>query len=62
MEKTLSAEHARQNWRGMLDDAYRGGEMVIERYGKPIAVVINYDEWQALKQRAGNDEEQVPAK
>lgn len=47
MQKTLTADEARTNWRDMLDTALRGGEMVIERYNKPIAVVVNYEEWQA---------------
>lgn len=43
---TLSADQARINWRDTLDHAFRGGEVVIERYNKPIAVVVGYDEWQ----------------
>jgi prevent-host-death family protein len=46
MQTVLSADQARVNWRNMLDQALRGGEVVIERYSKPIAVVVGYEEWQ----------------
>lgn len=46
MQTVLSADQARVNWRDMLDQAFRGGAVVIERYSKPIAVVVGYDEWQ----------------
>jgi prevent-host-death family protein len=45
MVTTVSADQARVNWRDMLDSAFKGDEIVIERYGKPLAVVVNYDEW-----------------
>jgi antitoxin (DNA-binding transcriptional repressor) of toxin-antitoxin stability system len=44
--KTVRSEEARLNWRDTLDHAYQGGEVVIERYSKPAAVVVNYDQWQ----------------
>ena len=46
MQTTMSADQARINWRDTVDLAFRGGEVVIERYNKPVAVVVNYDEWQ----------------
>lgn len=47
MAKTLNSREARQNWRGVLDDAHLGEDTIIERNGKSIAVVIPWpDYWQ----------------
>lgn len=43
---TMKSEEARNSWRNMLDHAHTGGEVVIERYDKPMAVVVNYAQWQ----------------
>lgn len=43
---TIRSEEARNRFRDMLDTAVAGGETVIERHGKPTAVIINYDQWQ----------------
>lgn len=43
---TIRSEEARNRFRDMLDTAVAGGETVIERHGKPTAVIINYDHWQ----------------
>lgn len=48
---TMKSEEARNSWRDMLDHAHTGGEVVIERYGKPMAVMVNYEQWQAWKRR-----------
>ena len=48
MQTTLSADQARVNWRDTLDSAFKGDEIVIERYGKPLAVVVNYEDWQRV--------------
>lgn len=44
--KTVTSEDVRLNLRDVLDDAVAGNEVVIERYRKPTAVVVNYDQWQ----------------
>ena len=44
----VSSEFARTHWRDIVDDAYRGEVVVIERYRKPFVVVLGYDEWQRL--------------
>ena len=46
---TMKSEEARNSWRDMLDHALMGGEVVIERYDKPMAVMVNYKQWQAWK-------------
>lgn len=50
MIKTVASERVRKGLRGMLDDTLAGHEIVIERYRKPLAVLVNHDEWQELKQ------------
>lgn len=47
--KTVTSEDARIKMRDILDEVYAGAEVVIERYRRPAAVVVNYAEWQAWK-------------
>jgi prevent-host-death family protein len=49
MLKTYGSEEARLKLRDILDDVGSGQESVIERYNKPVAVVVGYRQWQALK-------------
>jgi prevent-host-death family protein len=54
--KTFKSDEARLKLRDILDDVFRGDtEVVIERYNKPTAVVVNYDQWQALKRQQQKD-------
>jgi len=46
MQTTISSDQARINWRDTIDTAFKGDEVVIERYSKPVAVVVSYEEWQ----------------
>jgi antitoxin (DNA-binding transcriptional repressor) of toxin-antitoxin stability system len=48
---TISSEQARVKMRDILDDVLGGKEVVIERYAKPIAVVIGFKEYQSWKKR-----------
>jgi hypothetical protein len=51
---TMKGEEARNSWRDIIDTAFRGGQVVIQRYDKPVAVLVNYEawqEWQAWKQQ-----------
>src|SRR5690348_713493 len=47
--KTVTSEDARIKMRDILDDVHTGAEVIIERYRRPAAVVVNYAEWQAWK-------------
>jgi prevent-host-death family protein len=50
--KVYKSEDARLKLRDILDDVMTGrAESVIERYGKPTAVVVNYAQWQAWKRQ-----------
>jgi len=50
--KTFKSDEARLKLRDILDDVLRGDtEVIIERYNKPSAVVVNYEQWQALKRQ-----------
>ena len=47
--KKLSSREARTNWRDVLDTINKGtADVVIERYGKPIATLIPYEDYEAL--------------
>ena len=46
---TLSSREARTKWRDVLDTIDNGtADVVIERYGKPIATLIPYEDYEAL--------------
>lgn len=50
--KTFNSVDARVKLRDILDDVISGDtEVVIERYNKPSAVIINYEQWQELKRQ-----------
>ncbi len=51
MLKTYGSEEARLKLRDILDDVNVGQESVIERYSKPVAVVVGYRQWQAFKRQ-----------
>ena len=40
MRKTVSAMEARRRFGELLEDVYRGDEVIIERNGKPMAAVL----------------------
>ena len=48
--KNYGSELARSQLRTLIDDAMTGAaESIIERHGKPAAVVISYDRWLHMK-------------
>jgi prevent-host-death family protein len=47
---TVTSENARLKWRETIDAAYADKKsIVIERYNKPVAVLMNYEHWQRLR-------------
>jgi prevent-host-death family protein len=44
----FSSDEARTHWRDILDIGMRGGDVVVERYGKPVVAVIPYEDYEAL--------------
>ena len=38
----MSSDEARTKWREVLDTAVAGNQIIIERYGKPVAVIAPY--------------------
>lgn len=46
----MKSDEARQSWRDILDIAAKGGSVVVERYNKPVAVMINYEAWLAVQE------------
>lgn len=44
----LNSEDARSRWRDILDAAGMGQDVVIARYGKPVAAVIPIADYEAL--------------
>lgn len=49
--RTMKSEEARRGWRDMLDNVFMGGaSFIIERNSKPLAILVNFDEWQRMKE------------
>ncbi len=49
MENTLDSNQARKNWRDLLDATIAEQVTIIERYNKPVAAVIPYNDYVAVK-------------
>jgi prevent-host-death family protein len=47
---TLKSDVARNSWRDVLDQVAAGDDVVIERYNKPIAALIRYEDYVALQE------------
>lgn len=45
----FSSKKVRQKWRTLLDDIYTGDDVVVERNGKAVAVVIPYKDYAEIK-------------
>ena len=63
---TMDSNAVRNNWRTVLDDTVRGIDTIVTRYGKPVGVVIAYEDYQALQDqledlRDGRDAERTMA-
>ena len=52
----MSSDEARSKWREVLDVAAAGNHVKIERYGKPVVVIIAHQEY---AQKNGTDEQAV---
>jgi len=48
--QTFDSRDARTKWRDIMDLAHAGAETVIERYGRPTAVVIPWIDYDALRE------------
>ncbi len=48
--EVMSAQEARARWRDVLDAAVAGKPVIVERHGKPVAAVISYREFEALRE------------
>jgi prevent-host-death family protein len=48
--RTIATDDLRLNLRDILDEVNTGVEVVVERYRKPMAVVVNYAQWKAWKE------------
>lgn len=46
--ETMLATDAKINFGAILDRALRGGATIIQRYSRPAAVMIGYDEYERL--------------
>jgi PHD/YefM family antitoxin component YafN of YafNO toxin-antitoxin module len=47
--QVLTSKEARKMWRQVLDNAGRGSDVVVERYGKPEVAVIAYRDFLAIR-------------
>ncbi len=47
--RTVKSDEARTLFRDLLDDVTAGREVIIERYNKPVGVLIPHAQWQQWK-------------
>jgi prevent-host-death family protein len=47
--KVMKSDAVRMSWRDVLDDVADGDDILVERYNKPVAVVIAYEDYVALQ-------------
>jgi prevent-host-death family protein len=47
--KIFKSEEARSRFRDVMESVIAGHEVVVERYNRPAAVVIGYDQWQTTQ-------------
>lgn len=48
--KTVESRAARENWRDLLDTTTAGqADVIITRYGKPVTVMIRYEDYVAVQ-------------
>ena len=45
----MPSERARTKFYDVLQEAQAGNQVVIERRNKPVAALVNYGEWQRIK-------------
>jgi prevent-host-death family protein len=48
--KAIKSGDARQSWRGLLDRVLKGEDVLIERNGKAVAVLIPVEDYEALQE------------
>ncbi len=49
--KTVKSDEARTKMRDILDDVTAGHDVVIERYNKPVGVVVPHARWLKWQQK-----------
>ncbi len=47
---TYDSNQARQNWRDVMDAAAAGKDVVVTRYGRPVATLVPYADYIALQE------------
>lgn len=47
----VGSEEVRTNWGTSLDKAHSGQPLVINRHGRPYAVLVSYDQWMAQQEK-----------
>ncbi len=59
METRISSDQARTKWRELLDSVIAGERIVIERYGKPVAAIVPYQDMTEYPQSANELREET---
>lgn len=67
MTETMSADQVRVKWGDVITATLRGESTIVERYGKPVSVVVPFEQWQRIQnahieelKRRRREEEQIP--
>jgi prevent-host-death family protein len=46
----MKSDAIRQRWRDVMDEVAAGTDVLVERYNKPVAAVIPYEDYVALRE------------
>ena len=51
MTITMTTDQARTNWRAVIEKTFVDkDQVIIERYNRPVCVLVDYDLWQIMQQ------------
>jgi PHD/YefM family antitoxin component YafN of YafNO toxin-antitoxin module len=46
----MKSDDVRVGWRDVIDNVIAGTDVLVERYNKPVAAVIRYEDYMALRE------------
>jgi prevent-host-death family protein len=51
MATVMASEEVRRSWGTTLDRVFQGEQLVVERFGRPLAVLVSVAQWDGLMER-----------
>ena len=47
--QTIASEEMRQSWGTTLDRVFKGDTLAVQRFGRPMVVLVGYDAWKSIE-------------